>query len=155
MQILKDIFFHDFSNPDSAPRLHAFSPSSSSSASIRLVAQDHASSALAIRSRPVLISRSSKVKARLLQQSMDRDLQGSQRGSDETDEWETVLVPGPDLTDKTTVVNLAKMCSDAYIFGPTRPDWLNTTLGFNRSSSFGWEGDGLRGHIFSDKENDT
>ncbi|KAJ9609707.1 hypothetical protein H2200_006035 [Cladophialophora chaetospira] len=47
------------------------------------------------------------------------------------------------------------MTSDAYTFEPSPPDWLNSTIGFNRSGSFGWEGDGLRGHVFADKMNET
>jgi putative lipase involved disintegration of autophagic bodies len=62
---------------------------------------------------------------------------------------------GPDVTDRATVINLAKMTSDAYVMNPSQPDWLNTTLKFNYSSSFGWEGEGLRGHLFSDRWNKT
>lgn len=62
---------------------------------------------------------------------------------------------GPDIGDRATVINLAKMTSDAYVLDPTQPDWLNTSLKFNYSSSFGWEGDGLRGHVFSDTWNKT
>lgn len=74
---------------------------------------------------------------------------------EETGLWETVEVPGPDTGDKATVVNLAKMCNDAYIETPAQPDWLNTTLGFNHSDTFGWKKDGLRGHVFTDSTNDT
>lgn len=59
----------------------------------------------------------------------------------------------PNTTDKQTVVNLAKMTSDAYIYDPGAPDWLNTTLGFNFTCRFGWKEDGLRGHIFSTEDN--
>lgn len=66
------------------------------------------------------------------------------------------LVPlGPDVSDRATVINLAKMTSDAYVLDPSQPDWLNTSLKFNYSSSFGWEGDGLRGHVFADTWNKT
>ena len=67
-----------------------------------------------------------------------------------------LLAPfGPDISDRPTVVNLAKMTSDAYVKAPTEPDWMNTTLGFNHSSTFGWEKDGLRGHVFTDHWNKT
>jgi lipase ATG15 len=105
---------------------------------------------LKLRSRPVQISRPRLATGHAGHRG------SSPFGNDgENSRWETVSVPGPDLTDKDTVVNLAKMCSDAYINAPTQPDWLNTTLGFNHSHSFGWKGDGLRGHVFSDKTNDT
>jgi lipase ATG15 len=92
----------------------------------------------------------------IAQQSLNLHAHDNIHGAaDASEMWETVRVPGPDLTDKATVVNLAKMCSDAYVFAPSQPDWLNTTLGFNHSHSFGWKGDGLRGHIFTDKPNET
>lgn len=63
--------------------------------------------------------------------------------------------PGPDVSDRETIINLAMMTSDAYVFGPSEPDWLNSTNGFNHSSGFGWDGVGLRGHIFTNAENRT
>lgn len=62
---------------------------------------------------------------------------------------------GPDIGDRATVINLAKMTSDAYVLNPDQPDWLNTSLKFNYSSSFGWDADGLRGHVFADRWNKT
>ena len=47
------------------------------------------------------------------------------------------------------------MTSDAYVLNPDQPDWLNTSLKFNYSSSFGWDADGLRGHVFADRWNKT
>lgn len=61
----------------------------------------------------------------------------------------------PNVTDKQTVVNLAKMTSDAYIFDPGQSDWLNTSLGFNFTARFGWTKEGLRGHIFTTEDNST
>lgn len=58
----------------------------------------------------------------------------------------------PNTSDKETVVNLAKMTSDAYLFDPREPAWLNTSLGFNFTSRFGWKGDGLRGHVFTTED---
>ncbi|MCJ1230510.1 putative lipase atg15, partial [Toensbergia leucococca] len=64
---------------------------------------------------------------------------------------------GPNITDKETVLNLARMAADAYILLPGTEDWewQNISTGFNYSNSFGWESDGLRGHIFADKTNST
>ena len=65
------------------------------------------------------------------------------------------MIPAPKVHDKSTLINLAAMCSDAYISAPEQPDWLNLTKGFNQSVSFGWKHDGLRGHVFADQSNST
>ena len=64
----------------------------------------------------------------------------------------STYMPTPNTTDKETVVNLAKMTSDAYLFDPREPDWLNTSLGFNFTSRLPWKDDGLRGHVFSTED---
>ena len=61
----------------------------------------------------------------------------------------------PNTSDKETVVNLAKMTSDAYILDPRQPDWRNISFGFNFTCRFGWEEDGLRGHVFATEDNST
>ena len=33
--------------------------------------------------------------------------------------------------------------------------WENVHNGFNSSADFGWESDGLRGHVFADENNST
>ena len=60
--------------------------------------------------------------------------------------------PTPNVTDKQTVINLAKMTSNAYLFDPQEPAWLNTSLGFNFTSRLPGKGDGLRGHVFSTED---
>ncbi len=69
--------------------------------------------------------------------------------------WSLDEIPGPDVTDKGTVLSLAKMTLDAYIQEPFTHDWKDVKEGFNYSQSFGWEEDGLRGHIFADADNST
>lgn len=69
--------------------------------------------------------------------------------------WTIDEVAGPSITDKETVLSLAKMTSDAYILEPQTGEWEDVNGGFNYTESFGWEGDGLRGHIFADKTNST
>lgn len=74
----------------------------------------------------------------------------------ETLSWEQVEVDVPDVQDVGTLSALAKMSSNAYIT-PKDGGWFdldNTTFGenhkdWNLSSSFGWQEDGLRGHVFS------
>ncbi|KAL9586968.1 MAG: hypothetical protein Q9212_000570 [Teloschistes hypoglaucus] len=69
--------------------------------------------------------------------------------------WTLDGVPGPNITDKETVVNLAIMAANAYDAEPGTGEWEDVNAGFNYSNSFGWEGDGLRGHIFADQGNKT
>ncbi|EXJ89420.1 hypothetical protein A1O3_02487 [Capronia epimyces CBS 606.96] len=77
----------------------------------------------------------------------------NQQGTFDTDDIPQPL--GPDVTDRDTIISLAMMTSDAYVFGPSEPDWLNSTNGFNHSVGFGWNGTGLRGHIFANADNGT
>jgi lipase ATG15 len=81
-------------------------------------------------------------------------IQGHRPGLN-ADEWALEHVPGPNVSDKQTVLNLAAMASDAYALDPADPVWHNLTGGFNRSQSFGWQSYGIRGHIFADEDNST
>lgn len=69
--------------------------------------------------------------------------------------WSLDEVSGPNVTDKETILSLAKMTLDAYTLEPFTGDWRDVKGGFNYSDSFGWDADGLRGHIFADKDNST
>lgn len=69
--------------------------------------------------------------------------------------WTLDEVHGPNITDKETVINLAIMAANAYNEIPGEGDWEDVSQNYNRSASFGWQGDGLRGHIFADKGNNT
>lgn len=69
--------------------------------------------------------------------------------------WTLDEIPGPDVTDKATVLNLARMAKDAYMQVPDTGDWDDVGLGFNASTNFGWQSDGLRGQIFADETNST
>ncbi|CAZ85633.1 unnamed protein product [Tuber melanosporum] len=71
------------------------------------------------------------------------------------DDWTTEIIPMPNITDKTTVLNLAHIAADAYIEAEGTEDWLDIGQPYNLTSDFGWEGDGLRGHIFADEANTT
>lgn len=70
-------------------------------------------------------------------------------------EWVMDSVAGPDVTDKQTVLTFAQMTANDYIEEPGTADWETIHGKFNYSSSFGWKGDGLRGHIYADKTNST
>lgn len=69
--------------------------------------------------------------------------------------WVLEEVSSPDIEDKNTVLSLAYMCANAYVENGTEADWEDVGLGFNQSASFGWETDGLRGHVFADDTNST
>lgn len=69
--------------------------------------------------------------------------------------WKFEHLPGPNITDKETVLNLAIMASDAYVPDMGDPAWFNLSGGFNRSQSFGWQTYGIRGHVFADQDNST
>ncbi|KAL2021030.1 hypothetical protein VTK56DRAFT_7685 [Thermocarpiscus australiensis] len=69
--------------------------------------------------------------------------------------WTIDDVPGPNVTDKETVLTLAVMAADAYVQKPGDADWEDVGAPFNRSADFGWESDGLRGHVFADETNST
>lgn len=69
--------------------------------------------------------------------------------------WTRDVVPGPNTTDRQTVINLAYMAANAYVPVKFEGDWTNVTGGYNDSTPFGWEGDGLRGHVFANENNET
>lgn len=69
--------------------------------------------------------------------------------------WTVDDVPAPNITDKETVLSLANMAANAYIKVPGEENWEDVNAGFNVTDDFGWEGDGLRGHIFGDEGNKT
>ncbi|WVO13259.1 hypothetical protein L204_100872 [Cryptococcus depauperatus] len=69
--------------------------------------------------------------------------------------WEDIEVTVPDMSDRQTVIALAKMTSNAYVL-PNDDGWYGLSK-FNSTIPFGWEpdADGLRGHIFADEKNET
>ncbi|KAK4193671.1 putative lipase [Podospora australis] len=69
--------------------------------------------------------------------------------------WTMSDIPGPNITDKATILTLAYMAADAYVEKPGDADWEDVGGPFNRSADFGWQGDGLRGHVFADETNST
>ncbi|TDZ68236.1 putative lipase ATG15 [Colletotrichum trifolii] len=69
--------------------------------------------------------------------------------------WTIDEISGPDITDKATVLSLAYMAANAYVEEEGHPEWEEVGGSYNRSADFGWEGDGLRGHIWVDTTNST
>lgn len=71
------------------------------------------------------------------------------------DDWTIDEIAGPNVTDRETVLSFARMASNAYILEPNTGEWEDVGGGYNYTEDFGWESDGLRGHIFADTENQT
>lgn len=70
-------------------------------------------------------------------------------------EWTTREIPAPNITDKKTVTTIAKVASNAYIRIPDTADWYDLGHKWNESTDFGWEENGLRGHVFANADNST
>lgn len=71
------------------------------------------------------------------------------------DDWTVDGIIGPNVSDKDTVLTFARMASNAYILEPDTGEWEDVKGGFNYTQDFGWQADGLRGHIFADTRNET
>ncbi|TQS32148.1 hypothetical protein Golomagni_07542, partial [Golovinomyces magnicellulatus] len=69
--------------------------------------------------------------------------------------WSMDHVPAPDVTDKDTVLGLAYMAANAYVSKEGEADWEEVGDPFDNHLDFGWESDGLRGHIWADEQNST
>lgn len=69
--------------------------------------------------------------------------------------WVSEDVPGPDLTDKHTILSFANMSEDAYKPNQDDPEWLDVGEKYNHSLPFGWEDSGIRGQVFADPTNST
>lgn len=79
-----------------------------------------------------------------------------QESSGRRDEaWAIEEVRAPDVKNKSTVVNLSLMAANAYDETRDASEWEDVGRPFNLSSSFGWQNDGLRGHVFADETNST
>ena len=70
-------------------------------------------------------------------------------------DWTVDEIRGPNVSDKESVLTFARMAADAYIVEPGTGNWVDVGGGFNYTEDFGWEADGLRGHIFADTKNST
>lgn len=68
-------------------------------------------------------------------------------------EWRDDVVDAPNVTDKDTVITLALMSSNAYVETPRTGDWRD--VAWNHSIPHGWNGTGIRGHIFVSDDNST
>ncbi|KAH9816107.1 lipase [Melampsora americana] len=67
-------------------------------------------------------------------------------------DWKGLEIELPDVTDLNTLKALAKMTNNAYTI-PNDERWTDPGKKWNLSDSFGWEEDGLRGHVFATPDN--
>ena len=69
---------------------------------------------------------------------------------DDHEGWDDVEVRAPDITDRQTLIAMAKMASNAYTTPDVDGEWWPLG-GWNQTIPFGWEkdADGLRGHVVS------
>ncbi|KAL8347348.1 hypothetical protein RB601_003165 [Gaeumannomyces tritici] len=154
---LRHVFHH---GTHRHPRLHRRQDVHQSDAGIVwLAAEDghapHQLPTLAAKSRPGKIQRLVDRRPSVVEPMV---AEARQRGSVSVlsaDAWSLDDVPMPNIADKKTIVNLAYMAADAYVEKPDLPDWEEVGDRFNRSADFGWETDGLRGHVFADETNST
>ncbi|KAF2088619.1 autophagy related lipase [Saccharata proteae CBS 121410] len=108
-----------------------------------------------VRAQPMAIHRLHNRSPARLDALMDEAQQFGERLSLPSSAWTVDEVPGPNVSDKDTVLSFARMASNSYIMEPNTGDWYDVGGGFNYTEDFGWEKDGLRGHIFADITNKT
>lgn len=69
--------------------------------------------------------------------------------------WTTDNILSPNVSDKKTVLTFARMAIDAYYINDTCGGWDPVGNNITTNDGFGWDGDGLRGHVFADENNST
>ncbi|KII88294.1 hypothetical protein PLICRDRAFT_41455 [Plicaturopsis crispa FD-325 SS-3] len=77
-------------------------------------------------------------------------------GESEKVDWIETDVYGPDVSDRHTLSQLARMTGNAYAL-PGQKNWYDVDSAWNTSLPFGWDGveDGFRGHAFVSSDNST
>ena len=113
------------------------------------------SSSLRARSRKTNIQRLSDRRAVVVQSLVETARLTGVPSTPPLSAWTLDEIAGPNVADKETVLTLARMAGNAYTMEPGTGEWQDVNGGFNHSQSLGWEGDGLRGHIFADADNST
>lgn len=107
------------------------------------------------RSQPISIQRLADRSPARIDKLLDT---GREKGSPvilDASAWVVDELPGPNITDKESVLGFARIASNAYILDHDDPEWSPVGGSFNYTDDFGWDDDGLRGHIFADENNMT
>ncbi|KAK7554672.1 autophagy related lipase-like protein Atg15 [Phyllosticta citricarpa] len=110
---------------------------------------------LRARSQPMNIQRLVDRRPKTIDDILDTKRMTGKAVSLPASAWTIDEVQGPSVTDKESVLTYARIAADAYVTEPGQGEWRDVKGGFNYTEDFGWEGDGLRGHIFADTENRT
>ncbi|ODQ82220.1 hypothetical protein BABINDRAFT_19159, partial [Babjeviella inositovora NRRL Y-12698] len=70
--------------------------------------------------------------------------------------WNDEEILTPNVSDRNTVLNMAIMALDAYCEVPEDSDWKDVGKPWNYTGdSFGWQDDGVRGHVFVSGDNSS
>lgn len=154
---LRHIYHH---GADRYPRLHrSLDVQHDESSRVFLAADaghaEHDLPHLKVRSRPHNIERLTDRRPSVVDPIVAHARQYGYAAALDASAWTVDEVSSPDITDKGTVLSLAYMAADAYVEGEDRADWLDVGEPFNKSADFGWQTDGLRGHIWADSDNST
>lgn len=153
---LRQIFHH---GTNLHPRLHRRRDVVHQDTNVFLAAEDqfdkHVLPKLKLRSRPDTIERLVDRRPSVVDPIVTQSRRQGMVAVLDASAWTMDQVLSPDITDKETVLNMAYMTADAYVADEGQPDWEDVGAPFNKSLDFGWESDGLRGHIFADETNST
>ncbi|KAG0238367.1 putative lipase atg15 [Actinomortierella wolfii] len=68
--------------------------------------------------------------------------------------WTKETIDAPDVMDKDTLIQLAKLNYNSYT-EVASPGWYDLEGKWSVNSTFGWEEDGVRGHVFASDDNST
>ncbi|KAK3828941.1 MAG: alpha/beta-hydrolase [Benniella sp.] len=68
--------------------------------------------------------------------------------------WSEEIIAVPDITDNQTVVELGMMNYNAYTVVGS-PGWYDLKGHWNVNWTFGWEEEGIRGHVYTSSDNTT
>ena len=155
-QTLRHIFHHGtYRDPGLHKRFDVYPDSSIWTASTATPAEQAPIRHLSARSHAMTIQRLADRRVSTINDHLWHARLTGEAVSLAASDWTMDEVYGPNMTDQDTVINLATMAANAYVEEPYAGDWENITQGFNDSQNFGWQGDGLRGHIFADEGNQT
>jgi lipase ATG15 len=107
---------------------------------------------LRLNTRPIQINRLADRRTSIIEPMLASARQGFSTWHQSSWTLDTTLAP--DVTDRKTVINLALMAANTYINISGTEDWEDADR-FNSTLDFGWEANGLRGHIYADETNST
>lgn len=116
---------------------------------------EHAPKTLTVKAASINIERLAKRKPADIDHLLEHAEIHGQAASLPATAWTVDELAGPNVTDRESVLSFARMAANAYVQEHNKGDWIPVGGGFNYTDDFGWEADGLRGHIFADETNGT